>query len=95
MSVDKATVRRIARLARIAIKDQECEPMAKELNVILGWAGQLNEVNTQNVAPMTSAVQTTLKQRDDVVTSGHMPQDILRNAPAVEHGFFAVPKVVE
>lgn len=95
MTVDKDTVRSIARLARIAIKDAECEPMARELSTILGWAGQLNEVDTEAVEPMTSAVQTTLKQRADIVTSGHIPQDILRNAPLAEHGFFAVPKVVE
>jgi len=95
MSVDKDTVRRIARLARIAVKETELAPMADGLNAILGWVEQLNEVDTKGIEPMTSAVQTTLKRRDDTVTSGHMPQDILRNAPAVEHGFFVVPKVIE
>lgn len=95
MSVDKDTVRRIARLARIAVNEAELEPMAQELNTIIGWVEQLAGVDTKNVEPMTSAVQTTLKRRDDSVTTGHMPQDILRNAPASEHGFFVVPKVIE
>ena len=95
MSVDTDTVRRIAKLARLAIADEMLEPMAKELNIILGWAEQLNEVDTGSVEPMTSAVQTALKKRSDIVTDGHMQEAVLRNAPLTEHGFFVVPKVVE
>jgi len=95
MSVDTDTVRRIARLARLAIADEMLEPMAKELNIILAWAEQLNEVDTSAVEPMTSAVQTTLKKRPDIVTDGHVQGAVLRNAPLAEHGFFVVPKIVE
>lgn len=95
MSVDTDTVRRIARLARLAISDDGLAPMARELNVILGWAEQLNQVDTSAVAPMTSAVQTTLKQRPDTITDGHIQEAVLANAPAAEHGFFVVPKIVE
>ncbi len=95
MSVDTDTVRRIARLARLAVAEEDLAPMARELNVILGWAEQLNEVDTSNVAPMTSAAETTLKRRADTVTDGHIQEAILRNAPLAEHGFFIVPKIVE
>ena len=95
MTVDNDTVRRIARLARIAVKDEDLAPLAGELNSILGWVEQLNEVDVADIAPMTSAVETTLKRRDDKVTAGNIPDDIVRNAPQSEHGFFVVPKVVE
>lgn len=95
MSVDTDTVRRIARLARLAITEPELAPMAKELNVILGWAEQLNQADTSAAEPMTSVVETTLKRRTDVVTDGHVQEAVLRNAPLSEHGFFVVPKVVE
>lgn len=95
MSVDTDTVRRIAKLARLAIADASLGTMAHELNVILGWAEQLNQVDTSAVEPMTSAVQTTLKQRPDTVTDGHLQEAVLANAPLAEHGFFVVPKVVE
>ncbi len=95
MSVDTDTVRRIARLARLAIAEDGLAPMAHELNVILGWAEQLNQVDTNAVEPMTSAVQTTLKQRTDTVTDGHIQEAVLANAPLAEHGFFVVPKIVE
>ena len=95
MSVDTDTVRRIARLARLAVADEMLAPMAKELNIILAWAEQLNEVDTSAVEPMTSAVQTTLKKRADIVTDGHVQEAVLRNAPLAEHGFFVVPKIVE
>lgn len=95
MTVDNETVRRIARLARIAVKDEELPPLAGELNAILGWVEQLNEVDVTQVPPMTSAVETTLKQREDDVTAGHIPDDVLKNAPESELGFFVVPKVVE
>ncbi|MDO9461231.1 MAG: Asp-tRNA(Asn)/Glu-tRNA(Gln) amidotransferase subunit GatC [Alphaproteobacteria bacterium] len=95
MSVDTDTVRRIAKLARLAISDDGLAPMAQELNVILGWVDQLNEVDVSAVEPMTSAVQTSLKKRSDTVTDGHIQEAVLHNAPLTEHGFFVVPKVVE
>jgi len=95
MSVDTDIVRRIAGLARLAIAEDGLAPMAHELNVILGWAEQLNEVDTSAVAPMTSAVETTLKQRSDTVADGHIQDAVLANAPLSEHGFFVVPKIVE
>ena len=95
MSVDIDTVRRIAKLARLAITEETLAPMANELNIILQWVEQLNEVDTSVVEPMTSAVQTALKKRSDIVTDGHMQEAVLRNAPLAEHGFFVVPKVVE
>lgn len=95
MTVDNDMVRRIARLARIAVKDDELAPLAGELNTILGWVEQLNEVDITGVEPMTSAVETTLKRRRDEVSAGHIPDDVLQNAPETEHGFFVVPKVVE
>ena len=95
MSVDTDTVRRIARLARLAIAEDALAPMADELNVILGWVEQLNEVDISAAEPMTSAVDTTLKRRPDLVTDGHIQQAVLHNAPLAEHGFFVVPKIVE
>lgn len=95
MSVDTDTVRRIAKLARLAITEETLAPMANELNIILQWVEQLNEVDTSSVEPMTSAVQTALKRRSDIVTDGHIQEAVLRNAPLAEHGFFVVPKVVE
>jgi len=95
MSVDKATVARIANLARIAVKEDELEPLVGELNNILDWIEQLSEVDTDGVAPMTSAVDVSLPWRDDKVTDGGYRDEILANAPQTEHGFFAVPKVIE
>ena len=95
MSVDKDTVRRIASLARIRIAEEELEPMAKELSAILDWIGQLNEVNTDEVPPMTSVEDMPMKKRPDVVTDGNCVEDILANAPRREGNFFVVPKVVE
>ena len=95
MSVDKDTVRRIAHLARIAIKEEELEPMTGELNTILDWVEQLQEVDTDGVAPMTSAVETTLRQREDQVTDGGYADRVTKNAPRGDDGFFTVPKVVE
>ena len=95
MSVDKKIVAKIADLARIAIKDDELEPMAGELNNILDWIEQLSEVNTDGVQPMTSVVEVDLPWRADKVTDGGYRDDILANAPSSEHGFFAVPKVIE
>jgi aspartyl-tRNA(Asn)/glutamyl-tRNA(Gln) amidotransferase subunit C len=95
MSVDSATVRKIAGLARIAMSDAEVEAMVPELNNILGWIEQLGEVDTSHVAPMTAVIPNTLRLRDDVVTDGNVRDKVLANAPAPEHGFFGVPKVIE
>jgi len=95
MSVDQKTVRRIAHLARIAIKDEQVEPMVGELNGILAWVEQLGEVDTDGVAPMTSVVEAKLPLREDEVTDGGYPKDVVKNAPATEDGFFMVPKVLE
>jgi aspartyl-tRNA(Asn)/glutamyl-tRNA(Gln) amidotransferase subunit C len=95
MSVDHATVKRVARLARIKVKDEDVPRLAGELNTILNFVEQLNEVNVQNVEPMTSVVAMDMRMRKDVVSDGHYPKDVTRNAPASEDDFFAVPKVVE
>jgi aspartyl-tRNA(Asn)/glutamyl-tRNA(Gln) amidotransferase subunit C len=95
MSVDKDTVRRIAKLARIALDEGRVEPMAQELNGIMNWAQQLNEVDVTGVAPMTSVVAQKLKMRDDVVTEGGAADALMTNAPGGEDHFFVVPKVVE
>jgi len=95
MSVDSSTVRRIARLARIAVDNEQAAAMEKELNALLAWVEQLSEVDVDGVPPMTSVVEQKLKMRDDVVTEGGRADDILRNAPQSEEGFFVVPKVVE
>lgn len=95
MSVDKDTVRRVARLARIAFPEERLEPMAGELNRILAWVEQLNEVDTSKVEPLTSVVKVSLKMRADAVTDGQRAADVVKNAPAGEDNYFAVPKVVE
>jgi len=95
MSVDKDTVRRIAKLARIALDETRVEPMAAELNGIMGWVEQLNEVDIAGVAPMTSVVEQNLKMRDDLVTEGGAAEALMANAPEGEDHFFVVPKVVE
>ena len=95
MSVDTNTVRHIAKLARIAASDAEIEALAPELSNILGWIEQLGEVDVSGVEPMTAVIPNHLRLRDDVVTTGGIRDDILANAPAPEHGFFAVPKVIE
>lgn len=95
MAIDAATVRKVARLARIAEPDEKLEPLAKELSAILDWIEQLNEVDTDGVEPMTSAVHTPLPMRDDVVTEGGDPAKVLSNAPKTINNFFVVPKVVE
>ena len=95
MSVDTDTVRRVARLARIAVEEKELAPLAGELNSILDWVEQLGEVDVDGVEPMTSVTPMVLKQREDVVTDGDRQDDILLNAPDSREGFFAVPKVVE
>jgi aspartyl-tRNA(Asn)/glutamyl-tRNA(Gln) amidotransferase subunit C len=95
MQVDQATVRRIARLARIKIDDEEARALEKELSGILDWVRQLDEVDTSNVEPMTRVIPMALKKRADEVTDGSIADDIVRNAPARQDHFFAVPKVVE
>ena len=95
MSVDEAKVRHIAKLARIAVSDAEVHALAPELSNILGWVEQLGEVNVEGVAPMTAVIPNTLRLRDDVVTEPDRRDEILANAPVAEHGFFAVPKVIE
>ena len=95
MSVDKDTVRRIAKLARIALDEGRVEPMAQELNGIMDWVQQLNEVDVAGVAPMTSVVEQKLKMRDDVVTDGGDAAALMANAPGGEDNFFVVPKVIE
>ncbi len=95
MSVDKDTVRRIAKLARIAMDDAQAAAMEAELNTLLAWVDQLSEVDIENVSPMTSAVEQRLKMREDVVTDGGYADDLMKNAPQSEGHFFVVPKVVE
>lgn len=95
MSVNKDTVRRVAKLARIAFPEERLEPMAGELNRILAWVEQLKEVDTSKVEPMTSVVKVSLKMRDDVVSDGERAGAVVQNAPLGEDNYFAVPKVVE
>ena len=95
MSVDTATVRRIAHLARIAVADDEVEHLKGELNAMLAFVEQLSEVNVEGVEPMTSVTPMAMKKREDVVTDGAIADDIVANAPATEDRFFLVPKVVE
>jgi aspartyl-tRNA(Asn)/glutamyl-tRNA(Gln) amidotransferase subunit C len=95
MSVDAATVRHIAKLARIAVSEEEVAALAPELSNILGWVEQLQEVDVEGVEPMTAVIPNTLRLREDAVTDGGKREDVLANAPAAEHGFFAVPKVIE
>ncbi len=95
MSLNPATVRRIASLARIRVDDAEVARLQAELNGILGWIEQLNEVDVTDVAPLTGAAQLALKMRDDVVSDGGMAEKLLANAPERAGAFFAVPKVIE
>jgi aspartyl-tRNA(Asn)/glutamyl-tRNA(Gln) amidotransferase subunit C len=95
MSVDHATVRKIASLSRIAVSESQVEAMVPELNNILGWIEQLGEVDTSAVQPMTAVIPNVLRLREDRVTDGNIRDKILANAPAPEHGFFGVPKVIE
>jgi aspartyl-tRNA(Asn)/glutamyl-tRNA(Gln) amidotransferase subunit C len=95
MSLDPATVRRIARLARIHLEEAEVMRFQQELNGIIEWVEQLNEVDVSDVAPLTGAAQMALKMREDVVTDGNIPEKVLANAPERAGNFFTVPKVVE
>jgi aspartyl-tRNA(Asn)/glutamyl-tRNA(Gln) amidotransferase subunit C len=95
MSVDAKTVKRVAHLARIALDEADVPKMQGELNAILGFVEQLNEVNVDGVEPMTSVTPMAMKKRVDEVNDGAIPERIVANAPASEDGFFMVPKVVE
>lgn len=95
MSVDADTVRRIAHLARIAVKEEEVEHLKGELNAMLAFVEQLSEVDVSGVEPMTSVTPMAMKKRVDAVTDGGIADDIVKNAPATEDNFFLVPKVVE
>lgn len=95
MSVDQATVLKIARLARLSLPEERVAPLERELNQILDWVEQLQAVDTDGVEPMTSAVQTSLRWRKDDVSDGDKAEDVLANAPHAEFGFFGVPKVIE
>jgi len=95
MQVDEATVRRIARLARIKITDAEAKGLVKELSGILNWVEQLDEVDTASVEPMTRVVPIELTKRVDAITDGDIADDVVKNAPMVEDHYFVVPKVVE
>ena len=95
MSVTKDDVRKVARLSRIAVPEDKLETLAGELSGIMGWIEQLNEVDIEGVAPMTSVVASSLPMREDVVTDGNISDQVLANAPKTEEGFFVVPKAVE
>lgn len=95
MSVDTATVKRVARLARIAVSEEDAARMTGELNTILGFVEQLNEVDVSGVEPMTSVIPMEMRKRQDGVSDGNKAGDIVANAPATDENFFLVPKVVE
>ncbi len=95
MSLDPVTVRRIAKLARIRVEDSQVPRLQAELNGILGWIEQLNEVDVDGVEPLTGGAQMALRLREDAVTDGGIPEQVLANAPDRAGDFFAVPKVVE
>jgi aspartyl-tRNA(Asn)/glutamyl-tRNA(Gln) amidotransferase subunit C len=95
MSVDRATVRRIARLARIAITEAEAERLEQELSGILDWVAQLDGIDTSAVEPMTRVGAMTMQKRKDEVTDGFCADDVLKNAPKVDDHYFVVPKIVE
>jgi aspartyl-tRNA(Asn)/glutamyl-tRNA(Gln) amidotransferase subunit C len=95
MSVDAATVRRIAHLARIAVADNEIEHLQGELNAMLAFVEQLSEVNVEGVEPMTSVTPMKMKKRQDAVTAGDNAEAVLKNAPATQDNYFLVPKVIE
>ncbi len=95
MSVDISTVKRVAHLARIAVNDDDAERMTGELNAILGFVEQLNEVNVDGIEPMTSVTPMAMRMRDDKVTDGDIAAAVVANAPVTEDNFFVVPKVVE
>jgi aspartyl-tRNA(Asn)/glutamyl-tRNA(Gln) amidotransferase subunit C len=95
MSVSPDQARHIAKLARIAMSDDELARLVPELNAIIGWVEQLAEVNTDGIEPLTAVIEQKLRLRDDKVTDGNIRDEVLANAPEAQHGFFAVPKVIE
>ena len=95
MSVDRDTVRHIAKLARIATSDAQLDALVPELNQILGWIEQLSAVDTEGVEPLTAVIDLKQHLRDDVIDDGNIRDKVLANAPDAQHGFFAVPKVIE
>ena len=95
MSVDAEQVRHIAKLARIAMSDADMAALVPELNNILGWVEQLAAVDTEGVEPLTAVIHQQLRLRDDVIDDGDVRDKVLANAPDAQHGFFAVPKVIE
>ncbi len=95
MSVNAQQVRHVAKLARIAMSDAEVDALVPELNNILGWVEQLSAVDTDGVEPLTAVIDLKLRLRDDVVNDGDVREAVLKNAPDAQHGFFAVPKVIE
>lgn len=95
MAVDETMVARVAKLARIGLREGEAPHLASELNSILGWIDQLQAVDTEGVEPMTAVIPVKAEWRQDQVTDGNRQQDVLANAPNASHGFFAVPKVIE
>ena len=95
MSVSPEQVRHIAKLARIGMSDAEIEAMVPEINNVLGWVEQLGEVDTDGIEPLASVVDQKMRLRDDVVDAGNIRDEVLANAPEAQHGFFAVPKVIE
>ena len=94
-TIDEATVRRIAHLARVKISSQEAHSLERELNGILSWVEDLQSIPTEDVPPLTSVTAASLPMRPDVVTDGNRAAEILKNAPKAEDGFFLVPKVIE
>ncbi len=95
MAIDADTVRRVARLARIAEPEERLEPLAREIDGIVRWIEQLQEVDTDGVEPLTAVIDQNLRLREDVVDDGECRDEVLANAPDAQHGFFAVPKVIE
>ena len=95
MAVDNNTVRRIAFLSRLKVDDDKLEETKEEFNKILAWVEELGEVNTDNIEPLVSVNNESLTLREDKVTAGHISQEVLKNAPSQEFGYFVVPKVVE
>ncbi len=95
MSIDSSTVKKVASLARIAVTDSEADALVPELNNLLHWVDQLGQVDVSGVEPMTAIIPNHLRLRDDAVTDGNVRDKVLANAPQAEHGFFAVPKVIE
>ena len=95
MSVTKDDVKKVARLSRIAVPEEKLESLAGELNGIMGWIEQLNEVDVEGVEPLTSVVETSLPMREDVVTDGNRREEVLANAPKSDEGFYVVPRSVE